>query len=236
MDQRGVKRKAEAVEERVDLPTLASDFLMLILQVRASSSVDDIDQLRSRVKDLLGKMEYRAKDAGVEFEQIEQAKFALVAFLDEAITGMSSAQKDSWMSNPLQMELFNRYDAGEEFFRRLSALRQRPQAHGQALEVYYLSMVLGFKGKYQYQEQEALRGLIEDTRNDLFRGRDSKALAVLSPHGKPQEGVLEVVSKEVPAWVIGVAATAIGVLFFVVMTLLIDGSAQQAIEAIQHVR
>jgi type VI protein secretion system component VasF len=66
--------------------------------------------------------------------------------------------------------------------------------------------------------------------------RDSKVLAVLSPHGKPQEGVLEVVSKEVPAWVIGVAATAIGVLFFVVMTLLIDGSAQRAIEVIQRVR
>jgi type VI secretion system protein ImpK len=235
MEQRGVRRKAVPAEDREDLPSLASDFLMLVLQVRASSAVDDLDQLRERVKELLVKMEGRARDAGVEFEQIEHAKFALVAFLDEAITGTSSPQKESWMSNPLQMELFNRYDAGEEFFKRLSTLRQRAQVNAQVLEVYYLCLVLGFKGKY-ILEPEALRGLVEDTKNDLFRFRDVKATSLLSPHGKPQEGVLDVVSKEVPAWVIAVAAAAIGVLFFIVMTMLINGHVDRAIEMIQRVQ
>jgi type VI secretion system protein ImpK len=221
-------------DEERDLTTLCSDFLMLVMQLRVVKQLDDAERLRSRTKDMLSRLDTKARAAGIEFELVEQAKFALVAFLDEAITEISFDQKDAWLSNPLQMELFNRYDAGEEFFKRLQQLRQRAQANIPALEVYYLCLVAGFKGKYQFQDVEGLRGLIEDTRADLFRFKEGRVPNVLSPHGKPAEGVLEVVSKEVPVWVIGVVAAAVGVLFFVVMSLLINGNADNAVAVIRQ--
>jgi type VI secretion system protein ImpK len=222
-------------EESRDLPGLCSDFLMLIMQIRITRQLDDPATLRARVKDLLSRLDSKARSAGIEFEQLEAAKFALVAFLDEAITGIDFADKDSWLASPLQMELYNRYDAGEEFFKRLQQLRQRPQASLQALEIYYLCLVAGFKGKYHHSDPEALRGLIEDIRAEIFRFRETRVPQTLSPHGKPQEGVLEVVSKDIPAWVIGVVAVAIGVLFFIVMTLLIEGAADNTVSAIRQV-
>jgi type VI secretion system protein ImpK len=222
-------------EETRDLPGLCSDFLMLIMQIRISRQLEDPATLRRRVKDLLARLDSRARSAGIEFEQLEAAKYALVAFLDEAITSIDFADKDSWLASPLQMELYNRYDAGEEFFKRLQQLRQRPQANLQALEIFYFCLVAGFKGKYQHSDPETLRGLIEDTRADIFRVRETRPPQSLSPHGKPQEGVLEAVSKDIPAWVIGVVAVAVGVLFYIVMTMLIQGAADRTIETIQQV-
>jgi type VI secretion system protein ImpK len=202
---------------------------MLILQLRIAKDLDDPDQLRVRIKELLSRLDANARSSGVEFEQVENARFALVAFIDEAITGVSFSQKDAWLASPLQMELFNRYDAGEEFFRRLHQLRQRAQANAGVLEVYYLCMLLGFKGKYQYDDPDGLRGVIEDTRNDLTRSRESRPAQRLSPHGKPQEGLLDVVSKEVPLWVIGVGAATIGFLIFLVFTVLMNNAVEEAV-------
>ncbi len=222
-------------EDNRDLPGLCSDFLMLIMQIRITRQIDDPATLRVRVKDLLSRLDSKARSVAIEFEQLESSKYALVAFLDEAITGIEFADKDSWLASPLQMELYNRYDAGEEFFKRLSQLRQRPQSNLQALEIYYLCLVAGFKGKYQHSDPEALRGLIEDIRAEIFRFRETRPPQVLSPHGKPQEGVLEAVSKDIPAWVIGIVAIAIGVLFYIVMSFLIQGAAGSAIESVQKV-
>lgn len=222
-------------EENLDLPGLCSEFLMLIMQIRVTRQLDDPATLRARVKDLLSRLDSKARSAGIEFEQLELAKFALVVFLDEAITGIDFADKDSWLASPLQMELYNRYDAGEEFFKRLQQVRQRPQANLQALEIYYLCLVAGFKGKYHHSDPETLRGLIEDIRAEIFRFRETRIPQTLSPHGKPEESVLEVVSKDIPAWVIGVVAVAIGVLFFIVMSFLIEGAADDAVRAIREV-
>lgn len=209
---------------------------MLILQLRSAKSIDDPARLRERTKDVLDRLERQAKDSGFELDDIKNTKFALVAFIDEAITGVNFSQKDAWMANPLQMEIFGRYDAGEEFFRRLNELRQRPQVHAPVLEVYCLCLLLGYKGKYAYQDTEALRGLVEDTKGDLGRvsegGRFSQ---VLSPHGKPEDRITDVVYRDVPAWVIGAAAAAIGVLFFLVMSWLITGSADTVINVIASV-
>ncbi len=222
--------------EKQTLPELGSECLMLILQLRLAKNIDDPARLRDRTKEVLDRLERRAKDIGMELEDIMNVKFVLVAFIDEAIIGVNFSQKDSWLANPLQMEIFGRNDAGVEVFRRLNELRQRPQVHAQVLEVYCLCLMLGYKGKYAYQETEALRGLVEDTKADLSRVRDGGRLApVLSPHGKPEDRLTDVVYRDIPAWVIGAAAAALGVLFFLVMSWLVTGSADAVINIIASV-
>jgi type VI secretion system protein ImpK len=213
-------------DENERLPDFCADCLMLVLQLRAAKEFGDATVLRRRIKDLFDRLERNTKRAGIEFEDVQMAKFALVAFIDETIIGSQWSQKDAWLALPLQLELFNRYDAGEEFFVRLDQLRQRPQANVDVLEVYYLCMVLGFKGKYQLQETERLRLLIEDTYNDLRRAAGGRVAEILSPNGKRRDEIAEVVTKEIPLWVIGVTAAAVGFLFFIIMTLFINGSAE----------
>ena len=137
--------------------------------------------------EVLTRFERQAKDSGFDTETTRNAEFALVAFLDEAVTGLPFADKESWLSNPLQSELFGLNSAGEDFFRRLEELRRRPQEHIQVLEIYYLCLVLGFKGKYHMDNPEGLRQLVEDTKADILRTKDRRYQIPLAPHGAPEE-------------------------------------------------
>jgi len=219
--------KSARGNDRLGLADLCAECLMLIQQLRLAGSIDDSTRLRSKILDVLGRVERGARDSGIEHEDVQNAKFALVAFLDEAITGLSFADKEKWIANPLQLELFQLNSAGEEFYRRLGELRQRPQQNTQVLEVYYLCMVLGFKGKYLYDNPEGLRRLVEDTKSDIHRAKGTNASQAISPHGRPGEKLTEVVTRDIPGWVIAVSVLAIGLFLFLVLTFVINGSADK---------
>jgi len=221
-------------QDKKDLMEFCSACIALILQLRNTSEYGEQDTLRSRIHELLKKVERDAKVAGIDYEDIHYAIFALVAFIDETIIASGWSQKEAWLAKPLQLELFNRFDAGEEFFIRLEKLRQRAQYNKSVLELYYLCMTLGFKGKYQLQEREELRQIIEETYADLrhVKGRSAE---ILSPHGKRKDEIVEVVKKEVPAWVVIVSAFAIGFFFYLIMTFLISDSAGDVKQIIEKV-
>jgi type VI secretion system protein ImpK len=216
------------------LSVWCSECLTLILQLRASIDLGDSRVLRERILSLLDNMERSCRDSGIAPEDIQMVKFALVAFIDETINTSDWVQKESWLSNPLQLDLFNRLDAGEEFFTRLDQLRERPQANAEVLELYYMCMVLGFRGKYQLHEKEKLRLLIEDTHSELRR-ISGKPPEELSPHGRPIDEIVEVVTKEVSLWVIGVTAAAVGLFFYIVFTFLITSNAEEVRNVIKEI-
>ena len=221
-------------DEKQRLPDLCADSIMLIMQLRSTAELGDEEVLRRRIKDLLDRLEREAKKNGIEFDEVQSVKFALVAFIDEALIGSNWAQKDAWLANPLQMELFNRFDAGEEFFVKLEQLRQRAQANADVLLVYYLVLVLGFKGKYHFDESGNIRMIIEDTYNDLRRTTSVRSDTKLAPHGLRRDEIVEAVN-EIPAWVIGVTAASLAFFFFLIMSWLISGSAEDVTRAIEQV-
>ena len=205
----------------------------LILQLRAANEFGDPDVLRSRVKDMLDNAEREALRTGVSPENIQMAKFAVVAFIDETIISSNWSQKDRWVSKPLQLELYNQYDAGETFYTRLETLREQPKSNAEAMEVYYLCMTLGFKGKYQLHEQERLREIIEGTYEDLQRVPGMKPKE-LSPHGKPRGQVATEVKSKMPAWVLAAAAALIGLLIYMGMWFYISDTADEAAQSIRN--
>lgn len=204
----------------------------LILQLRAADHFGDPDVLRRRVKQVLDEAEHEALRTGVTPDNIQMAKFAVVAFIDETIISSSWSQKDRWISKPLQLELYNQYDAGETFFTRLDQLRQQPKANAEAMEVYYLCLTLGFKGKYHLHEQERLREIIETTYEELQRVPGMKP-KTLSPHGAPRGQVATEVRSKLPAWVIAAAAVLIGLLVYMGMWFYIADTAEDTAASIR---
>lgn len=215
-----------------NLATLCSDCFVLILKLRASREFGDVEVLRQRIKTLFEKIERDGRHAGFAFEDIQTAKFGLVAFIDETVVTSDWSQKENWLSNPLQFILFNRFDAGEEFFQKLQELRTNARSNAPVLEVYYYCLALGFKGKYKIHEPERLRSLIDELYRDLryLTGRDIPAL---SPHGQRKDEIVDVMTAEIPTWVIAVSAAAIGFFFYLVMTFLINNSADNVIRFIE---
>jgi len=213
---------------------LCSESLMLTLQLRAAKEFGDPARLRQRLITLFNRFEQKARDAGVDKEKTRDAQFALVAFVDESILSSTWSGKDAWLANPLQMELFNVFNAGDEFFERLNRLKQRARENADVLEVYYHCMELGFNGKYLFIGRAQLKPIIDDLYNELRRLHDRPATP-LSPHGLPRGEIMQVVREKVPAWVVGAATAVVGLLFYLMMTYFIWDKADDIKEAIGRI-
>ncbi|MBT8400656.1 MAG: type IVB secretion system protein IcmH/DotU [Rhodothermia bacterium] len=206
------------------LAEIYSPCFALVLQMRASSDYGSPDTVRSRIKGLLERAERQARRGGVPAEHVESAKFAVVAFIDETILSSDWAMKDVWLAKPLQLEFFDRFDAGEEFFERLEELRKDPGINAEMIETYFLCMALGFKGRYQFLEQEKLRSIIEDVHADLAR-LPGMRIKELSPNGLPRDQISAKVKSKLPTWAIIALTVAIAVVVYIAMRIYISNEA-----------
>ena len=213
------------------------DCFALVLQLRATRTLDDAQQLRQRIKGLLEQAERRARQVGFSENEVHQASFAIVAFVDETVYSSDWPEKEQWQKKPLQLERFDRYDAGEEFFAHLEELRAHPDQQAQVLEVYYLCLALGFEGRYQLQGKNQLRMLIENTNEQLRRtathdGRDG----TLAPHGRPDDQTTAEMQYKVPAWAVAVIGLLLAGVLYLSMSFYVSREADEAVQTIERVQ
>lgn len=103
------------------------------------------EEVKNDIRNLLTKSEGYVTRGNFPRDEYDQARFALCAWIDEAILSSRWLHKNRWLNDQLQRLYYNTTDAGEEFFERLSSigLHQRD-----VREVYYLCLALGFSGRY----------------------------------------------------------------------------------------
>lgn len=156
-------------------------------------------------------MERMAFERQIGSLTLKDAKYALAAYIDEAVLSSAWPGRSQWMSRPLQLELFGDHLAGEGFYDRLTQLRQGGEANLDLLELYYVCLQLGFEGVYKIRGLEQLMALQVDLRSQIegYRGvLDPK----LAPQGVPAVPLISRVGREVPYWVITVVT--ISIIFF----------------------
>lgn len=120
--------------------------LALDERVSASQASDTADAVIARARDLVDRAKASALADGKRPEQVEDAAFALVAWIDEIM-----ARNPAWLvggGTPLQVTLYNTNNAGNEFFQHLSSLKQDQD---EVREVYYHALLCGFVGQYYYE-------------------------------------------------------------------------------------
>ena len=142
-----------------DLIGLAAPVLELVLKMRSGAVVPS-HEVRPVVDDLLRQLEAGGVQLRCDPQHIRDVKFALVAFLDETVLSPANdfPLRQDWERNPLQLVYFEEHLAGVKFFERLDAMLQNLEANVDVAEVYYLCLLLGFKGKYNiYLLEEQLR-------------------------------------------------------------------------------
>lgn len=109
------------------------------------------EEVKLNIRRLLTESEAFVARGTFNKDDYDQARFAICAWVDEAILDSAWNQKNFWLKDQLQRLHYNTTDAGEEFFERLSAigLHQR-----EVREVYYLCLALGFTGRYCNENDE----------------------------------------------------------------------------------
>lgn len=204
----------------------------LILTLVQGRDFGDVQQLRANTGAMFAAIERDAHAAAVTTEDILSARFALTAFIDEAIARSDWFGKRDWAQRPLALEYFSTNNAGDEFFSRLDELRLRPEARVGVLEVYYTCLALGFEGKFALVDPRQLRALIESLGRDIERIRGR--VIDLSPHWAPPDELLDRVKKELPWWVVTLACMLVLFLIFVVLNYLSHANADDAVQSLSR--
>jgi type VI secretion system protein ImpK len=175
---RGVDRQQEDA-----LSILARDFFVLGGQIQSGQvELPDCVTFRRRVMQLFDEMNSKAAKANVVPTDLEDARYAIAAYLDELIQYSSWPGRLEWSQQPLQAVLFSEARAGVGFFDRLMGVRQRDSP---ALLIFYQCLVLGFMGEYRLSgDLEQHDRLVTDLARELSQG----ASKTLSPHGQRPDG------------------------------------------------
>lgn len=201
------------------LVDIFSDLFVLGTQVKYARDLGSPDSFRIRLEQLLHDADGKGVEIGVPRDVLLDARFAVIAFLDEMIFSSGWAHKEEWASRPLQYQFFETNIAGEEFFNRLESLRKALPVNPDLLEVYLICLTLGFEGQYKVHGRERLK----DLRHDLFREIHAKrgGPSPLSPHSQRHEEIIDVVKRDLPAWIVAVGAVSIVFFFYVALSVLI---------------
>ncbi len=140
------------------------------------------EALREHMVGLLRDFVARCRAEGIPDVEVAEARYAIVALIDDRALKSSWFGRAEWQSSPLQLLLYKEFTAGENFFARMNALLK----HGgplMALEAYFLCLVLGFVGALPGGGQQ-VRPLVEAARRLLLQGRTVDRFA---PNAIPEE-------------------------------------------------
>ena len=166
-----------------ELTGLCTDLFLIIIRMREAEDLGDPAALCKLINYYIGLFGKNCAALKVATESIDEAKYALIALIDETVLSVAGICRDYWLTRPLQLEHFGDNIAGQEFYNKLQKMLLQPESKKDVLEVYYLCLSLGFEGKYKISNAEERGAIMEDLGRKLRRTR-IRASSELSPHGK----------------------------------------------------
>ncbi|MFV0663243.1 type IVB secretion system protein IcmH/DotU [Denitromonas sp.] len=194
----------------VDL--LYDGFYMLIL-LRNQTAPGDADTFATQIQKFLASFERTATKQHFNADDIFDAKYAFCAAVDEIILSSRSAIRDTWERRPLQLTLFGDQLAGEHFFDKLEHARNGGAKRLNALEVFHMCLLLGFKGKYLLEGPEKLKYLTAQLGEQIVHLKGKPA--AFAPHGAPPDQIAHALKREVPVWVLASLLSLAGLVAYI---------------------
>lgn len=190
------------------LVDLLYDGFYLLFMLHNGHLPESAEQFADSVKEYLGDFEREAKKLDKPTDDIYAAKYALCAAIDETVLSGGPALRDFWELRPLQLQLFGDQLAGEHFFDRLEQLRAEGRSRLEVLEVYYLCLLLGFRGKYALEASEKLGYTTARVGDEIASMKGKRA--GFAPHWEPPDSITHTLKREVPMWVVASVCALIG--------------------------
>ncbi|GFM80003.1 hypothetical protein PSCICN_06950 [Pseudomonas cichorii] len=199
------------------LVTAASDLLAEIVKLALGAEADELHSLNRRLSQNIKLFEARARQEGIENDQLLAARYVLCTVIDETVL------TTSWGSEWSTMSLLSRFHqetfGGEKFFLLLERLSSNPARHLPMLELMYLCLSLGFEGKYRVMKRGSIE--LEGIRDGLYRQirqLRGDVCSELSPNWHGMQGQQGSAIRPAPWWLVGVFT-------FVSLTVMYSGFA-----------
>ena len=206
----------------------SADALSLATQLARARDLPAPEELQQRIGTMFEVMARRFREDGLADDDLNNARYALCAFMDEQVLRSSWPGRQQWLAQPLQLVYFNENTAGEGFFARMEALERQPN-RGNVLQIYYLCLALGFQGKYAVHSREAFGALFDHVSAEV--DRSLIRTDVISPHGESRDPARSFVRSERPIVALSIGFFAFSLFVFVALKLFLLQSTSSTVGA-----
>ena len=198
----------------------ARPLFVLANAMQQTESQLSTERLLDKISLMISDFEHQAESKGERHELIQDAKYCLCTFLDEQAVHANWAD-ESWAQKSLLATFYNETWGGERFFEMLDDFKQQPQKNIDLLELMYLCLQFGYKGKYQVLPNGDLQ--VDKIKRDLssvIRHQDIHKIFVF-----PRYEFSEIISANknwsIPLWVITICAVlSMGITYYVMQRML----------------
>jgi type VI secretion system protein ImpK len=116
-------------------------------------------------------------------EDWEAAKYALICWVDEVLIDAPWEGRNWWYENAMEVEIFRTRSANEQFYERAKLAASLSKKD--ALEVFYVCVVLGFRGLYRSAEAAAILAESHGLPQRLEDWAKQTSLAIRIGMGRP---------------------------------------------------
>jgi len=202
--------------------SMAVDPLLLhvlsLLDRIANGEEPDEHEERVRIRALIDQGE-AIVGSGQEWDL---SKYALVSWIDEVLVDASWKGGEWWSNNVLEVDFFNTRLCNEQFF--VNAKTAASLTRRDALEVYYVCVILGFRGLYRDPAIGAMLIQQHGLPSDLATWAKQVAMSIRLGQGRPplRSGQREITgapplkpkSRLVWPWLFGSMLAAWNVIYF----------------------
>lgn len=127
--------------------------------------------------------EFRHKGTLLDYHPsvIEKSTFCICSALDEAILYTEWGERVCWENQSLLSKVFSQRNGGEAFFVLLEKACEQPGKLVDFIELQYMLLMLGFKGRYRSSDNRTLYQIKSDTYVKIRHFRSEYHLPVLEP-------------------------------------------------------
>jgi len=178
--------------------------------------------------------EWRCSQQGIDEESTLYARYILCTVLDEFAIKTPWGGNGVWSSQSLLSQFHDETGGGEKFFQILEHLQTQPATYLPVLELMYISMSLGFEGKYSLENRGNVE--IENLRDNLFhlmRLQRGEAERDLSPHWQGVSEKRYTLMKHIPVWVFSALAGVVLLVLYSGFSYQLTTSKDQVLASLQ---
>jgi type VI secretion system protein ImpK len=218
------------------LVALANPLLMLVPQIRQLAQTDP-HKLKEQLVNGVNAFEQQGMQKALSHDSVMGARYVLCTLLDEAASETPWGGMGQWGRHSLLAIFHGETNGGTKVFELLAKLGENTKLHHHLIELIYVALCLGFKGKFAVQAggsaqlesvRERLAKLVKELRGDHAQP--------LAEHWRGQAFKRRSALTWLPLWVTGSVAGALLLGLFWLLSSWLAGLSEPTYGQIQSLR
>ena len=212
----------------------AAPLLSAAPRLRAMVRHPNPSALRESLAESVRRFEASARAQGLPNDQVIAARYVLCTLLDEAASSTPWGGSGAWASQSLLVQFHNESWGGEKVFQLLTRLAENPAQHRNLLELVYVTLSLGFEGRYRVLDNG--RAQLDDLRGRLaqmLRGLAGPVEKTLSSQWQGVATATRRLRDGIPLWVVAAAAAVLLMLVFIALRFALNVQTDTTFSALQ---